>query len=241
VQQEGGEEMQMWSLPWSTRLIDFGLSKRYGQDHGGLNATCTIDTHSIAWMAPETFASSQHLQASDVYSLGMVLWEVMTLSMPPTARIATYVASGQAFVGASCASPGPCEEQLAELLALDASGDDAALVRKCHGVACPVLEPLVKIIRSTHRYFPADRLTAAQVACELGKLEKLCLGLPPRRVPTTGEHMLGYWRASGSLAESSIETFRTFSEEDEEEEEERRLAAQGAAWTKVIARVDSIE
>jgi serine/threonine protein kinase len=69
VQLEDGEEAQMWSLPWSTRLIDFGLSKRYAADASGLNAACTIDTHSIAWMAPETFSSAQHLQARRPCSL----------------------------------------------------------------------------------------------------------------------------------------------------------------------------
>jgi energy-converting hydrogenase Eha subunit E len=40
-------------------------------------------------MAPETFTSSRHLPASDVYSLGMIIWEVLAISVAPKRLIAT--------------------------------------------------------------------------------------------------------------------------------------------------------
>jgi hypothetical protein len=198
------------------------------------------------------------VQASDVYSLGMIIWEVLTLSPPPTASLAAYVASGHEAAAAAAAhpsgrAPGPCDASLAELLSLDEAGDAATLVRKCHGVACPVLAPLAAIVRAAHRHAPAERPTAAQLAAELCALEERCRGLPPARVPSTGEHMAAYWRSEGDgaggggLGDTSLESFRTFSDEasgdvgvagelqwDGADEESK-----GAAWTRAILRTES--
>jgi hypothetical protein len=160
--------------------------------------------------------------------------------MPPTAKIASYIASGHAFSSASRDAPGPCDAALSEILALHAAGNAAALVRRCHGVACPVLEPLVNLIRRTHRFEPADRPAAAEVAAELARLEATCRSVPPSRVPSCGEHMLSYWRDSSSLVgDYSLESFRTTSEEDGEDEE--GIDAEGAAWVRSIARVEEYD
>jgi hypothetical protein len=162
--------------------------------------------------------------------------------MPPTAKIASYIASGQAFASSSRDAVGPCDAALSEILALHAVGNAAALVRRCHGVMCPVLEPLVELIRRTHRFEAADRPAATEVAAELARLEAACRNVPPPRVPSTGEHMLSYWRDSTTLgAECSLESFRTQSDDGEGEGEEAAVDAEGAAWVQSIVRIEEYE
>ena len=76
-------------------------------------------------------------------------------------------------------------------------------------------------------------MTAAQAARELTRLEGLCHGVPPRRVPSAGEYMSGYWRNDAPVREESLESFKTYSDEDAEEEE-RRLASEGTAWSLAL-------
>jgi hypothetical protein len=41
-------------------------------------------------MAPETFTNSRHLPASDVYSLGMIIWEVRGALLTDDESVAMY-------------------------------------------------------------------------------------------------------------------------------------------------------
>jgi serine/threonine protein kinase len=232
VQDEDGNEVCLWSLPWATRLIDFGLSKHGLNMEHPIDAKASIDVHSIPWMAPETFMSTQHKQASDVYSFGMVLWEILTTHKPPTTGIQTYIATGMAFVGATRTSPGPCEDGLAELLALQARGEDATLMRKLHGMPCPVLEPLVELIRATHRYSPQDRITAADAARELAKLEADCQNYPVGCVPKNSQEMARYWMETYNRSEEA-EELRPFSSSSTLSTEVE------SSWTKYVSKIDS--
>eukprot|EP00892_Ulva_mutabilis_P003035 jgi/Ulvmu1/12732/UM095_0037.1 len=198
---DDGEVEDVWSLPWATRLIDFGLSK-HSRDQP-LDAHSSIDVHSIPWMAPEMFISMQHLKASDVYGLGMVIWEVLSTHKPPTSNMQTFIATGLAFSGATSNSPGPCETELSQLLQMHESGNTAVLMRKLHGVLCPVLPELVDLIRDTQRYRPQDRITAAEVARRLAKLETACAAVPPGMVPREDQELARYWRETGEAEEES--------------------------------------
>ena len=51
VQSDDEDVMEVWSLPWATRLIDFGLSKN-GVARGGQSAAgASIDMHSLPWLS----------------------------------------------------------------------------------------------------------------------------------------------------------------------------------------------
>lgn len=202
MQNEDGDAEDVWSLPWATRLIDFGLSK-HSLEAQPLDAHASIDVHSIPWMAPEMFISTQHLQASDVYGLGMVIWEVLSTHNPPTSYMQTYIATGLAFSGATSDSPGPCEQDLAQLVNMHERGDTAVLMRKLHGVPCPVLPELVALIRDTQRYQPQDRITAAEVARRLAKLEAACADVPPGVVPRDDQELARYWRDTADAVQEA--------------------------------------
>jgi serine/threonine protein kinase len=62
------------------KLSDFGLAKTQ------YSSIQTIKTQSqaVAWLAPETLDCGDYTEASDIYSFGMVVWEVVT-GKPPYA------------------------------------------------------------------------------------------------------------------------------------------------------------
>ena len=228
LQNDDGETEDVWSLPWATRLIDFGLSK-HSKDQP-LDAHASIDVHSIPWMAPEMFISTQHLKASDVYGLGMVIWEVLSTHKPPTSHMQTYIATGLAFSGATRESPGPCEAELSQLLHMHESGDTAVLMRKLHGVPCPVLPELVGLIRDTQRYRPQDRITAAEVTRRLAKLETACSRVPPGVVPREDQELARYWRETAEAVDDADQDLAPFSSTSSVAEADYR----GSPWPQHI-------
>ncbi|PWA60770.1 PAC motif-containing protein [Artemisia annua] len=63
---------------WTVKVGDFGLSRiRY---HTHLNTKAGIGTPQ--WMAPEILRNEQADEKSDVYSYGVVLWEIATEKIP---------------------------------------------------------------------------------------------------------------------------------------------------------------
>ena len=66
-------------------MADFGLSKEL-QAAASCGASCTAASGGGAnnplWLAPEVLAEGRYTTASDVFSFGIVLWELLTLRMP---------------------------------------------------------------------------------------------------------------------------------------------------------------
>ena len=59
------------------KISDFGTAVSLGGGSSGENTPL-----SCAWSAPERLRGSRLTSASDVYSLGVVLWELCNLSLP---------------------------------------------------------------------------------------------------------------------------------------------------------------
>ena len=63
---------------WTVKLCDFGLSRyqsKFDADNHGKIGT----PH---WMAPEILRGEKYTPAADVYSFGVILWEMLTLDIP---------------------------------------------------------------------------------------------------------------------------------------------------------------
>jgi len=57
------------------KVIDYGISRV-------CNTVMTNAIGTPAWMAPEILASQNYDEKVDVYSFGIVLWELLTRSAP---------------------------------------------------------------------------------------------------------------------------------------------------------------
>jgi serine/threonine protein kinase len=66
------------SADGSIKITDFGLSRiLFGDDVSIPNGLV-----AVAWMAPESLSSARFSSASDMYSFGMVLFELWTRRLP---------------------------------------------------------------------------------------------------------------------------------------------------------------
>ena len=63
---------------YSVRISDFGLSRSATAESTDNNENYGI----IPYMAPEIFLGQKYTAASDIYSFGMIMWEVMTGRRP---------------------------------------------------------------------------------------------------------------------------------------------------------------
>ena len=58
---------------WNIKVADFGLSKKIIKlDQKEITRVGTPN-----WMAPETFRNNENTRASDVYSFGLIIWEIL--------------------------------------------------------------------------------------------------------------------------------------------------------------------
>ena len=142
-------------FPMEVKVCDFGLAQQLdGPDPGGpispdepgdfyrktVHAGC-LGTHQ--YMAPEVLRSEGYSKASDVYSFGMVLWEMISKQMPFKKYTAAHT---MAMVGYGRKLPQPPE-------------------------ACPA--PLQKLLYSALRTEPEDRTPFLDLAMTCHKLQSL--------------------------------------------------------------------
>jgi serine/threonine protein kinase len=69
----------------SIKLFDFGLSKELHPEDlksDGTYRNMTACTGTLRYMAPEVARKDSYSQSADVYSFGILLWEMCTLEMP---------------------------------------------------------------------------------------------------------------------------------------------------------------
>lgn len=72
------------------KLFDFGLATEFDvEKHGRFELTG--DTGTIRYMAPEVALNQPYTEKADVYSFGILLWQILSLEEPygrmPSARI----------------------------------------------------------------------------------------------------------------------------------------------------------
>jgi serine/threonine protein kinase len=63
----------------TVKLTDFGISAFGAKTENSSSGT-------TAYMAPEVQERGESVTKSDVYSFGIVLWEMLTQSVPPTVK-----------------------------------------------------------------------------------------------------------------------------------------------------------
>lgn len=93
------------------KITDFGLAREWHQ------TTKMSAAGTYAWMAPEVIKLSLFSKSSDVWSFGVLLWELLTGEVPYREIDALAVAYGVAMNKLTLPIPSTCPEPFAQLLA----------------------------------------------------------------------------------------------------------------------------
>jgi len=64
---------------WKIKIGDFGLSRFINKKNPSENSGRIGTPH---WMAPEILKGGNYEESADVYSYGMILWEILSLEIP---------------------------------------------------------------------------------------------------------------------------------------------------------------
>jgi serine/threonine-protein kinase len=86
------------------KLVDFGISKQLDAAQGAIEQTRTIPMMTPAYAAPEQIRGDSVGVHTDVYSLGVVLHEMVTGRLPGTPAAASSLSSPVATLGTSARS-----------------------------------------------------------------------------------------------------------------------------------------
>lgn len=62
---------------YTAKVCDFGLSRLKAQDR-----SMTGNCGTVQWMAPEVLANQRYAEPADVYSFGIIVWEMLTGECP---------------------------------------------------------------------------------------------------------------------------------------------------------------
>ncbi|CAL8361993.1 unnamed protein product [Merluccius merluccius] len=105
------EPLDMDHLSGKTlKITDFGLAREWHQ------TTKMSAAGTYAWMAPEVIKLSLFSKSSDVWSFGVLLWELLTGEVPYREIDALAVAYGVAMNKLTLPVPSTCPEPFAQLL-----------------------------------------------------------------------------------------------------------------------------
>lgn len=148
---------------WRVKIADFNLSKIIDVD--GQNAkTGTMAGANPKWLAPEVIAGQPATVAGDVFSFGVVLWELLTWAIP-WQKQSPWTVVAQVLGGKRLAIP-PTEQ-------LPGSPpDNAAFAQQLPGY--------LELVNRCWAQDPADRPGFDEIIKELRKFCEACV---PQRTP----------------------------------------------------------
>uniref|UniRef100_J3M1A6 non-specific serine/threonine protein kinase n=2 Tax=Oryza brachyantha TaxID=4533 RepID=J3M1A6_ORYBR len=123
---------------WSVKVGDFGLSR--------FKANTFISSKSVAgtpeWMAPEFLRGEPSNEKCDVYSFGVILWELMTMQQPWSGLSPAQVVGAVAFQNRKLPIPQDTVPELAALV--ESCWDDDPRQRPSFSSIVDTLKKLLK-------------------------------------------------------------------------------------------------
>ncbi|XP_034433186.1 mitogen-activated protein kinase kinase kinase 9 [Hippoglossus hippoglossus] len=146
------ERVEMEDLRNKTlKITDFGLAREWHR------TTKMSAAGTYAWMAPEVIRSSTFSKGSDVWSYGVLLWELLTGEVPFRGIDGLAVAYGVAMNKLALPIPSTCPEPFARLMEDCWSSDS-----HCRPQFTSVLDHLTAIEESGFFEMPAESFHSLQ-------------------------------------------------------------------------------
>lgn len=97
----------------TVKIADFGVARVL--DHGGV---MTAETGTYRWMAPEVIEHNPYSEKADVFSFGILLWELLTGKIPYNDMTPLQAAVGVVQKGLRPPLPPNCPPPLADMMRL---------------------------------------------------------------------------------------------------------------------------
>lgn len=96
------------------KVADFGFARRVSDD-------CAYERTStnpvpVKWMAPEALAGTRYTSKSDVYSLGILMWEIVTLGATPYENLTSTAVYRKVTTGERLDRPIHCRPELFNIM-----------------------------------------------------------------------------------------------------------------------------
>lgn len=97
------------------KVTDFGLARDV-QAEGVYTKTTTAGRLPVKWMSPESIRFHIYTSKSDVWSFGVLLWEIITIGECPYPGIPARLLAGKLLIGYRMEKPTQCSDELYEVM-----------------------------------------------------------------------------------------------------------------------------
>jgi serine/threonine protein kinase len=117
---------------WGVKIADFGLSFLFPNSEEGANSA-EYDTSRVPlgcvgthhWIAPEVLRGEEYSQAADVYSFGIILWEMIHRKIPYHDLTAAQVIALVGYGGKRLRVSSYCPSQVKNIIYMCLNRDDS--------------------------------------------------------------------------------------------------------------------
>lgn len=138
----------------TVKIADFGVARMIE-----VSGHMTAETGTYRWMAPEVIEHKPYDEKADVFSFGVVMWELLTCKIPYSDMTPLQAAVGVVQKGLRPLLPPNCPPQLAALMT--ACWDASPLHRPSFKELTPQLQLLLDVVREEEARKAAAAAAAA--------------------------------------------------------------------------------